>query len=122
MKKGFVYGVCAASAIAFAAAMAPTGAKAADIPCSTAKLIVPWGAGGGTDVLFRIFAEAANKMGAKPQIQVVNIGGQGGNKGAKEATRQSPTAARLIAVGSRAGCRQRYAAWDVLIGRNVDRH
>ena len=23
------------------------------LPCGTAKLIVPWGAGGGTDVIFR---------------------------------------------------------------------
>ncbi len=53
-------------------------AIAAGLPCSTAKLIVPWGAGGGTDVIFRIIAEAANKAGADPQLQVVNIGGQGG--------------------------------------------
>ncbi|MCG8511501.1 MAG: tripartite tricarboxylate transporter substrate binding protein [Rhodospirillales bacterium] len=98
MKKGFVFGVCAASAIAFAAAMAPTGVKAADIPCGTAKLIVPWGAGGGTDVLFRIFTETANKMGAKPQLQVVNIGGQGGNKGAKEARKAKPDGCTLFAI------------------------
>ena len=73
---------------AFAAlALAATGtsAQAADIPCRTAKLIVPWGAGGGTDVIFRTFVESVNKQGAKPQLQVVNISGQGGNKGAKEA-------------------------------------
>jgi len=60
-----------------AVAMAATAAipAKAEIPCGTAKLIVPWGAGGGTDVIFRILVEAANKHGAKPQIQVVNIGG-----------------------------------------------
>ena len=33
-------------------ALSFTGASAApSIPCGTAKLIVPWGAGGGTDVI-----------------------------------------------------------------------
>jgi tripartite-type tricarboxylate transporter receptor subunit TctC len=73
-------------------------AKAADFPCGTAKLIVPWGAGGGTDVIFRIFENAVNKLGAKPQIQVVNIPGQGGNKGAKEAKRAKPDGCTLFAI------------------------
>ena len=53
----------------------------ASMPCGTAKLIVPWGAGGGTDVIFRQMVDKINKNGAKPQLQVVNVGGQGGNKG-----------------------------------------
>ena len=57
--------------------------SAPNIPCSTAKLIVPWGAGGGTDVIFRQFVDNINKAGAKPQLQVVNINGQGGNKDAR---------------------------------------
>ena len=68
-------------ALALATALAGAPALAADLPCSTAKLIVPWGAGGGTDVIFRTFVESMNKTGMKPQLQVVNIGGQGGNKG-----------------------------------------
>ena len=65
-------------------ALSFTGASAApSIPCGTAKLIVPWGAGGGTDVIFRQMVDKVNKSGAKPQLQVVNVGGQGGNKGAK---------------------------------------
>lgn len=67
------------------AVMALTGSAAAvDLPCSVAKLIVPWAAGGDTDIINRAIAEAVNKSGAKPQLQVVNIGGQGGNKGAKD--------------------------------------
>ncbi len=87
-------------AVAAAAAMAlgSAGAMAADIPCGTAKLIVPWGAGGGTDVIFRILVESANKHGAKPQIQVVNIGGQGGNKGAKEAVKAKPDGCTIFAI------------------------
>ncbi len=88
-----------AVAAAAAMALASNGAVAApDIPCGTAKLIVPWGAGGGTDVIFRILIEAANKHGAKPQIQVVNIGGQGGNKGAKEAVKAKPDGCTLFAI------------------------
>ena len=98
MKKGLTQAVLVAGAISVAAAFAPTAAKAADIPCSTAKLIVPWGAGGGTDVLFRIFAETANKQGANPQIQVVNMGGQGGNKGAKEARKAKADGCTLFAI------------------------
>ncbi|MDJ0949154.1 MAG: tripartite tricarboxylate transporter substrate binding protein [Alphaproteobacteria bacterium] len=90
-----------AAFIAAAAALAvvisgPAGA--ADISCSTAKLIVPWKPGGGTDVIFRVIAEAVNKAGAKPQIQVVNIAGQGGNKGAKEAVKAKPDGCTLFAI------------------------
>ena len=89
----------AALIAAVAAGAAPNGASAAvDIPCRTAKLIVPWGAGGGTDVIFRVFVEAANKHGADPEIQVVNIGGQGGNKGAKEAVKAKPDGCTLFAI------------------------
>jgi tripartite-type tricarboxylate transporter receptor subunit TctC len=88
--------------LAVAATLALTGmslsAQAVDIPCGTAKLIVPWGAGGGTDVIFRVVVDAANKAGAKPQMQVVNIGGQGGNKGAKEARKAKPDGCTLFAI------------------------
>jgi tripartite-type tricarboxylate transporter receptor subunit TctC len=88
----------AATAMAAMTAASFNTASAADIPCSTAKLIVPWGAGGGTDVIFRIVADAANKAGAEPQIQVVNISGQGGNKGAKEAVKAKPDGCTLFAI------------------------
>jgi len=81
------------------AGLVPAPAKAAyDFPCGTAKLIVPWGPGGGTDVIFRIISEAVNKTGFKPQLQVVNIGGQGGNKGAKEAQKAKPNGCTVFAI------------------------
>jgi tripartite-type tricarboxylate transporter receptor subunit TctC len=83
--------------MAMLAGVATAPAKA-EIACGTAKLIVPWGAGGGTDVIFRILVESANKNGAKPQIQVVNMGGQGGNKGAKEAVKAKPDGCTLFAI------------------------
>jgi tripartite-type tricarboxylate transporter receptor subunit TctC len=86
-----------ALAAAAAAGVAPA-VQAADFSCSTAKLIVPWKPGGGTDVIFRIYANAINGYGAKPQIQVVNISGQGGNKGAKEAAKSKPDGCTLFAI------------------------
>lgn len=83
------------AAVAFSAA---GPAMAVDLPCRTAKLIVPWGAGGETDIIFRIFADAVNKAGAKPELQVVNVPGQGGNKGAKEAMGDKPNGCTLFAI------------------------
>jgi tripartite-type tricarboxylate transporter receptor subunit TctC len=83
------------------AALATISAKpviAADLSCNTARLIVPWGAGGGTDVIYRIVANAVNESGAKPRLQVVNIGGQGGNKGAKEARKSKKDGCTLFAI------------------------
>ena len=73
-------------------------AQAVDLPCSTAKFIIPWGAGGDTDIIMRAVAEAANRAGAKPQLQVINIGGQGGNKGAKEVKDMAPDGCALLAL------------------------
>ena len=60
-------------------------AQAAQMPCSTARVIVPWPAGGESDIITRVFTDAANKLGAKPHLQVVNVTGQAGNKGTKDA-------------------------------------
>ena len=77
--------------------LAMGNAAAADIPCSTAKLIVPWGAGGGTHIIFSLFEETINKMDG-PKVQVVTIGGQGGNKGAKEARKAKADGCTLFAI------------------------
>ncbi len=92
--------LAAAAGLVMAGTMAatPQQAHAADLNCRTAKLIVPWGAGGGTDVIFRQFVEAVNEAGAEPELQVVNIGGQGGNKGAKEAVKAKPDGCTLLAI------------------------
>jgi tripartite-type tricarboxylate transporter receptor subunit TctC len=72
--------------------------QAATFPCRTAKLIVPWGAGGGTGVIFRLIIETINKTGIKPQLQMVNISGQGGNKGAKVARKAKADGCTLFAI------------------------
>jgi tripartite-type tricarboxylate transporter receptor subunit TctC len=79
-------------------ALASAPAHAVQMPCGTAKLIVPWGAGGDTDIIFRLVVDEANKQGAKPQLQVVNVGGQGGNKGAKDAKAADPDGCTLFAM------------------------
>jgi len=87
-----------AAAFSALAALAITPAQALELPCSTAKLIVPWGAGGDTDIIFRLLADEANKEGAKPRLQVVNVGGQGGNKGAKDAKASAPDGCTLFGM------------------------
>ncbi|MDF1791857.1 MAG: tripartite tricarboxylate transporter substrate binding protein [Thalassobaculaceae bacterium] len=88
----------AAAVVVAGSALGTNPAAAADFGCRTAKLIVPWGAGGGTDVIFRQFVEAVTEAGAEPELQVVNIGGQGGNKGAKEAAKAKPDGCTLFAI------------------------
>jgi len=68
------------------------------MPCSTAKLIVPWKAGGGTHVIFSIFEKVIQGMDVTPKIKVVTVGGQGGNKGAKEAAKAKPDGCTLFAI------------------------
>lgn len=97
MNKAIFKGLLASAAVIAGFAMS-TPAIAADLDCKTAKLIVPWKAGGGTDIVFRIFANAINESGAKPQLQVINMGGQGGNKGAKVARKAKPDGCTLFAI------------------------
>lgn len=84
-----------------AAAVGVLGAApafAVKIPCSTAKLIVPWKAGGGTHVIFSIFEKTIQNLDVTPKIKVVTIPGQGGNKGAKEAAKAKPDGCTLFAI------------------------
>ena len=73
-------------------------AMAADIPCKTAKLIVPWKAGGGTHVLFSIFEKTIQNLDVTPKIKVVTVPGQGGNKGAKEARKAKADGCTQFAI------------------------
>ncbi|MEM8959690.1 MAG: tripartite tricarboxylate transporter substrate-binding protein, partial [Pseudomonadota bacterium] len=89
--------MCTAMAGVMAVGMAAP-AQAADIPCDTAQLIVPWKAGGGTHVLFSIFEKTIADMDITPKIQVVTVPGQGGNKGAKQAAKAKPDGCTLFAI------------------------
>ncbi len=83
-------------ATVFAIGGVPRAVVAADLPCRAVKLIVPWNAGGGTDVIFRVVARTAEKFLGN-DIIVQNIGGQGGNKGAKAAKASRPDGCTLFA-------------------------
>lgn len=70
---------------------APAGtARAADAyPSGTIEMIVPFGAGGGTDTIARIFApEFSKALGAN--IVIRNIGGASGSVGAAAAAKARP--------------------------------
>jgi len=95
--RGLVAGM-AATAAALGLVGATVPAAAADIPCGTARMIVPWNAGGDTDIVFRLVINAINDTGLKPKLQVVNIGGQSGNKGAKEVKGAKPDGCTLLAI------------------------
>jgi len=88
----------AAALVAATVAGIVPAAQAAEFPCNTAKLIVPWKPGGATDAIFRIYANTINGYGGKPHLQVVNISGQDGNKGAKEAKKSKPDGCTLFAI------------------------
>ncbi len=93
-------GTLLASAAALVLISAP-GTAVADPKapkCSTAKLIVPWKAGGGTHVLFSIFEKTIQKLDVKSKLKVVTVPGQGGNKGAKEAAKAKPDGCTLFAI------------------------
>ena len=100
MKSGFTTSLIAGAAVlSFATIMHTTPLKAAQkFNCSTAKLIVPWKAGGGTHVIFSIFEKTIQNLDVQPKIKVVTIPGQGGNKGAKEARKAKPDGCTLFAI------------------------
>ncbi|MDG2205967.1 MAG: hypothetical protein P8M79_12040, partial [Alphaproteobacteria bacterium] len=69
--------ISAVSALAFAGvtsigvvSSSTTAQAAPKIPCKTAKLIVPWKAGGGTHVLFSIYEKTIAEMGLTPKLKV----------------------------------------------------
>jgi tripartite-type tricarboxylate transporter receptor subunit TctC len=84
--------------VATIAMLGATPSNAADIPCDTAQLIVPWKAGGGTHVIFSEFEKTIQDLDVQPKIQVVTVPGQGGNKGAKQAAKAAPDGCTLFAI------------------------
>ncbi len=78
-------------------------ASLAEIPLSYAypdrpvKLIIPWPAGGDTDIILRIVANGVQKHLGQPVVPT-NIGGASGTKGAAEARRSPPDGYTIYAV------------------------
>ncbi|MFV0335187.1 MAG: Bug family tripartite tricarboxylate transporter substrate binding protein [Tropicimonas sp.] len=84
------------TASAVLAALAGGAFAEPEIPCRTARFVVPYGAGGGSDLQARVIADAYNRLGYEPQLQVINITGQGGNKGASEVRAADPDGCTLL--------------------------
>jgi tripartite-type tricarboxylate transporter receptor subunit TctC len=74
-------------------------ASAEDWPAHTVTLVVPWAAGGGTDVMARIIVPTMSKALGQ-QIIVENISGAGGMVGASHVARATPDGYTFV-FGSR---------------------
>jgi tripartite-type tricarboxylate transporter receptor subunit TctC len=72
-----------------AVALALTGAARAEYPDRAIKLIVPWAAGGDTDVIFRPLANLLQTALGQPVV-IANVGGASGTVGEREAAGAAP--------------------------------
>src|SRR4030081_2924298 len=71
---------CLLSAVAVIGALVAGGAGAQDYPTKPITLIVPWPAGGSTDISMRAIADSASKFIGQP-IVIDNKAGRGGTVG-----------------------------------------
>jgi tripartite-type tricarboxylate transporter receptor subunit TctC len=88
MKLTGIIGVLAA--LAFAAPV-----QAQDFPSRTVKIVVPYSAGGGTDIVARIVAQKLQEKWGQPVV-VENRAGAGGNVGAEAVYTSAPDGYTLL--------------------------
>ena len=67
-------------------------------PDRPVKLIVPWAAGGDTDVIYRAFSPHLQKHLGGQTVVIANVGGASGTKGAKEAKDSAADGYTIFAV------------------------
>lgn len=82
---------------AMAAAFAPAAWSQSDYPNRPIELVVPYGAGGGTDVLARAYAEATRKYLSQP-VTVINRPGASGAIGWGEVIAAKPDGYKLAVI------------------------
>ncbi len=82
------------SVLVFAAALP---VHAAEFPAKEVQIIVPWAAGGATDLIFRAIATTTSKYLGKAVV-VVNRPGGGGAVGYTEAMRAAPDGYTLVSA------------------------
>jgi tripartite-type tricarboxylate transporter receptor subunit TctC len=85
----------ASIAVATAAFMLPHAASAQTYPERSITIVVPFSAGGPTDTVTRLVAEAMSKDLGQ-QIIVENVGGAGGTLGAKQVADAAPDGYKLL--------------------------
>ena len=95
----------------FALAMTAAFDARAQYPERNLTLIVPYGAGGGTDITARLLAKDLEPVIGKP-VTVENRGGGGGWIGGARWRRRSPTATRSAISTSRACTRAISIRWS----------
>jgi tripartite-type tricarboxylate transporter receptor subunit TctC len=89
----------AAASLMLATSVAQAGSHSVPkLPCDTAQLIVPWKAGGGTQVLYALVEKTISEMDTPYNLKVITVPGQGGNKGAKQAAKAKPDGCTLFAI------------------------
>lgn len=91
MMKTLFAGLAAAAAFS----LTPLAATAADYPERTITIVVPFSAGGPTDTVTRLVAEAMSKDLGQ-QIVVENVGGAGGTLGAAQVANAEPDGYTLL--------------------------
>jgi tripartite-type tricarboxylate transporter receptor subunit TctC len=80
------------------AALIPAGARAADpYPDHPIRLIVPFPAGGGTDIVARVLGQKLHESLGQPVI-IDNRGGAGGTIGTAQAAKSAPDGYTLVLV------------------------
>lgn len=85
------------SALALACCVAPiTSFAEVDLECSTARVLVGFPPGGGTDFQSRVVVDAINEISDGVRLQVVNVSGQSGNRAAREVIKASPDGCTLF--------------------------
>jgi len=86
-------------ALALAAALLGGAAFAAEYPDHKIRMIVPFAAGGPTDVIGRLVAERLSEALGQ-QVYVENLPGAGGNLGVETAKRAAPDGYTIVAVST----------------------
>src|SRR5580704_6429624 len=82
-----------------AAIAVPAAASAQTYPDHNVRVIVPFGQGGPTDVIARIFSQKLSES-LGHQFYVENIGGAGGNIGTAQAARAAPDGYTVLVVST----------------------
>ena len=89
-------------------AIAPVSAIASDFPSKPVTMIIPYGAGGGTDTMGRVFADALGNELGQPVV-VVNRKGGGGSVGASFLKNSAPDGYTILLGGV-----DEIAAWNTI--------
>src|SRR5947209_18391854 len=85
----------AALVVAFGMLTTDAGRAQDAFPSRTVRMVVPYPAGGGTDILARFLAEQLTRKWGQSVI-VENAGGAAGNIGSAEVARAAPDAHPLL--------------------------